>query len=322
MKQTEFDLIILTTRKNLPVLKRSISRIKRNIAARRYICIGAENLEETVREVLKCDFINEDEVLEGLSLSLIRELIGKLGGNPERAGWYFQQFLKMGYAYKSETDYYLVWDSDTIPVNEVSFFDEKGPVFITKKEYHIPYFDAIDRLFEGKIKRYHPEKSFIAESMIISREYMKEMINAIEANQGLDGRYYYEKIINSVNEKDLSKSGFSEFETYGNYMMITHPEIYTPVKIKTMRLGAFVVGYEPSDRQLEWLSQYYDIVSIENNAKNLKNKIWATWFSVFFKSRLIRKCVNPHKAARAAEKLNRIQNRLRGRGAPVDYDVD
>lgn len=39
-----------------------------------------------------------------------------------RFGWYYQQFLKMEFARsRYAKDYYLIWDSDTIPLNPVSF---------------------------------------------------------------------------------------------------------------------------------------------------------------------------------------------------------
>jgi hypothetical protein len=60
-------------------------------------------------------FADEDEVLRGPTLKLIREYMIRRGSSPLRAGWYFQQFLKMGISLQDDiADHYLIWDSDTI----------------------------------------------------------------------------------------------------------------------------------------------------------------------------------------------------------------
>ena len=158
--------------------------------------------------------------------------------------------------------------------------------------------------------------------MIIETASMKEMICKIESNSDLSGNRFFEKILYSVDEQELSASGFSEFETYGNYIACTHPDRIQLIKRHALRIGSYICGYNPSKSQLDWISSYYDIISIENKSKNLKNKLWATWFSYFFKVGLVRNLVSPKVAAKMGIRLMSVQNRLRGRSNSVDYDID
>ncbi|MEI3192244.1 MAG: DUF6492 family protein [Lachnospiraceae bacterium] len=63
----------------------------------------------------------------------------KRTGKASRSGWYFQQFLKFGYAQVCEDEYYIVWDSDTVPLHPISHFQDGKPVFTKKEEMEPPY---------------------------------------------------------------------------------------------------------------------------------------------------------------------------------------
>ena len=91
-----------------------------------------------------------------------------------KVGWYFQQFLTLAFALTSYCKgYYLTWDSDTLPISELHFFQDGQPLFTMKKEYHRPYFNTLQRLI-GLDKT--SSKSFIAEHMIFKPEFVCEII--------------------------------------------------------------------------------------------------------------------------------------------------
>ncbi len=46
-------------------------------------------------------FLNEDEIIPNIKLIDVASMLAELGGNSERAGWYYQQFLKMNFFNKS-----------------------------------------------------------------------------------------------------------------------------------------------------------------------------------------------------------------------------
>lgn len=181
-----------------------------------------------------------------------------------RTGWYLQQFLKMEYARLCEDEYYLLWDSDTIPLKPIQLFDKNGKPYLDyKTEYNKPYFDTILRILPGYSKEF--KGSFIAEHMLIKTSYMRELLDAIEANNTISGKYFYEKIINSISIKDIFYSGFSEFETYGTFVHKRYPNKYIYRKWKSLRYGGLF--YHSTDLKksyvIKWLSSYYDSISFE-----------------------------------------------------------
>ena len=108
-----YDVIVPMTKDNLPVFRTNIQWMKRNLDCKRIIVIGAEGLREESRK-LGAEFLNEDQLCEGMTLGAVKEYMTKRTGKASRSGWYFQQFLKLGYAQVCEDEYYIVWDSDTV----------------------------------------------------------------------------------------------------------------------------------------------------------------------------------------------------------------
>lgn len=265
-----YNAIIMVTPPKIDILKISYPYMLKNLGEglNKIIMVANTSTRQSIIDAFGNDprvsFLDEETIMDGLTLKRIQEIMVELCGKPHRAGWYYQQFLKMAYSYICEDDYYLVFDSDTIPLNPIPYFAEDDrPCFITKIEYHKPYFDTIDVLFDGKVGRVDPKESYIAENMMISKALMQEMIEKINSNSNLTGDTFYEKILRAVDSKIVRATGFSEFETYGNYVMTLHPESYHKIKLRTQRLGAFIVGDTPTTEQLEWAAKDYDIMSIE-----------------------------------------------------------
>ena len=142
----------------------------------------AKYLPKRVKSCDLCQVVDENHIVEGLSLARIDSIIKVLGRHHTKSGWYYQQFLKMGFAMSRycETDYYLSWDSDTIPLKEFVFFDnDNHPYFTMKSEYHKPYFDTMQRVLS--IGKANP-CSYIAEHMMFNKQIMEEMITKIDSS--------------------------------------------------------------------------------------------------------------------------------------------
>lgn len=252
------DCIIPTAISHIEQLKLNIKFIHMNLPIEDIVVIGSENVRKELHGE-QVRFLDENSLGKELSLSGVRRLIENKNGNVRRAGWYLQQFIKMQYAFCTDEEYYLLWDADTIPIKEIKFFNEEKMLFNLKDERHLPYFSTISKLFRVPIQTM--SRSFISEGMIIKNEIMKEMIDEIESNDQLFGKYFYEKILNAITEKDLSRSGFSEFETYGNYLYTRHPELFQYRPLKTQRHGMFYYGKIPDVDELK--NSLYDTVSFE-----------------------------------------------------------
>lgn len=265
-----YNAIIMVTPPKIDILKISFPYLLKNLGndLNKIILVANDSnrpiIEKAFGNENRVEFLNEEAIMEGLTLAKIKSIMYSICGKTSRAGWYYQQFLKMAYSYICRDDFYLVFDSDTIPLHPIPYFGEdKKPSFITKIEYHKPYFDTIEVLFDGKVSRVNEKESFIAENMMISKTIMQEMIERIMSNDHLTGMTFYERIMHAIDSSIIRATGFSEFETYGNYVMTYHSDEYHKIKLRTQRLGAFIVGDHPTAEQLEWVSHDYDIISIE-----------------------------------------------------------
>lgn len=221
----------------------------------------------------KIILINEDNILHDINLETIKLYLQNAGFNPKNAGWYFQQFIKMGFAkssFANENDYYLTWDSDTVPLKEMSFFSkENQPFFTMKEEYHIPYFTTIKTLL-GIDK--NCDQSFICENMMMNKVIMKELILKIDESNVV-GSNWCEKIINALPKN--TNNSFSEFETYGTFVNHYYPDSYLYRELFTFRdAGKFYTRYN-FKKHIDKLSNEYEIVSLEHrhNPNNFMNNI-------------------------------------------------
>ena len=230
------------------------------------IFIGNEEIDNLIKKIksslsFPIFFINEKTLLD---IDKIKQLIKKRNENAVlRSGWYIQQFLKMIYCKICQDKYYLIWDSDTIPVKKVNMFNNNNgkPFFDVKTEYHEPYFITMKNIFPELGKKY--DYSFISEHMIINTKLMKNMINRISNNKNLIGDTWYEKIINCIDINHITWSGFSEFETYGTFVKEHYKQVYSKRPWKSLRGGnlnpKFLI-----DNDIKQISKYYNSISFEN----------------------------------------------------------
>lgn len=259
--EQKYDIIVPMTTENLPVFRQNVEWMRKNLSGKRIVVLGAEALERPVKE-LGLEFILEDSVVPGMSLGKVRTCLEDRLGAGKRAGWYFQQFLKLGYAYRCQDEYYITWDADTIPLHEIKHMVNGHPVFTKKEEMEPAYFETLRCLFDGKVTRFG-DFSFICENMIFHVEIMKEMLDCIMIQPGLSGSTFWERILSAVSNENLSESGFSEFETYGNYVMKYYPDLYRLRTLRGLRKGAEYFGRNPSKAQLRWAARSYDTIAFE-----------------------------------------------------------
>ena len=210
-------------------------------------------------------YINENDIIPFDTIKKVfAERVAKEGydiGSNSKLGWYYQQFLKMKFCELSDEDYYLSWDADTIPLHKIDMFtDDDIPYFDIKTELMPGYFKTISSLLG--MNKVCP-KSFISEHMIFSVDLMKDLIAFIEKTD-FDGTYFYEKIIYAMGLDNL-KRGFSEFETYGTYVMTKYPDKYVYRDWRSLRFAAaFLDPMNLSEDDMRWLSESFEALSFEN----------------------------------------------------------
>lgn len=227
-----------------------------------YVITNSSNfvLLEGIADNVK--LLDENKLVDGLNFASVRNaLTSHLGIN--LTGWYFQQFLKFGFALTAfAKEDYLVWDADTVPLNHLVFKDDSGHyLFMPKTEHHAPYFSTIDKLFDAPKKA---DYSFISEHMIFNVKIMRELIAKIGQAE-IPGcpkeTLWFEKCIYAIQPGVLQ--GFSEFETYGTYCLNYYPDIFRLRKFRTFRRGGLIFGMMASTKEIDSLKDDLDTCSFE-----------------------------------------------------------
>lgn len=266
MINSRIDIIIPIAVNDIDSLLFSLPYIKKYLPWGKIIIIADHEVKYKLSDLQDVCFLDENSIIEGMTFKKIRSIISEIYPKAtRRTGWYFQQFIKLAYAYKCKSEYYLTWDSDTIPLKKMDFFDESGNPYLD----YVPspygdnnYFTLLDKLPEN-FKHRDEGRSFITEHMLFNSELVKKMIEEINLSQSLYGNTFYERILTAIEKNCLNLSGFSEFETYASYVHNT-VKLYNLRRWKNLRNGKFYLGKTPSKKQLRWISGYFDVASIED----------------------------------------------------------
>lgn len=270
----KYNALIVVTPQDFERTRPGRDRLIELLPAEKLFFVGNSRVGELLEQERCGDrvgFINEDDLIPFDAVySIVEEVMKDIlaGRKLPRGivGWYYQQFLKMEYSKRCEEEFYFMWDGDTVPCKSFSMFagDGETPYFDLKQEYHAEYFETISVLFPGMNKVIGP--SFISEHMIMDAAIMREMIDVIEKNDELPGKTYFEKIMWAIPADKIQDSSFSEFETYGTYVAVKHPERYRLREWHSFRLGAeFFHPETMTDDDYEWLGRDFGAISFEKN---------------------------------------------------------
>ena len=251
--------------------KTALPLIRKNLRPRKIVVVSAFELKGDLRTSEDIVFVDENELIPNMSFGTVRETLKKAGGNPRFAGWYLQQFLKLGFSRMCEDDYYLVWDADMLPLNPISFFDKATgkPYLSLKREYVKPYFATIKNLLHLNKSR---NESFIAEHMLFKTSLCRQMLLEFEDNSDIAGTAFWEKCIYG-SAFDEGEQAFSEFETYGTYIDTQHPDAYELRKMRSFRCGKDFLGSTPSEEALEWVAKDFDNISFEHWSEPMEDSV-------------------------------------------------
>ncbi len=261
--ESKFDVIIPVAAKDVSFLPKVLLYVRKYFkdADVIYVITDRKNfkyLKRHIESIEKCELVDENNLLPGLTFGKVSSLLSSIDSTLS-VGWFFQQFLKYGFALTDYAGkYYLSWDADTLPLREISFFEDKHPLFAFKDEYNPNYFKTIEKLLGLKK---NVRKSFIAEHMLFDKDIVRELINKIEKS-AVQGQNWIEKIINAG---DYLAEGptFSEFESYGTYVSWNYPDYYRTRRLNTFRCGGYIQGRNISDEKLSEIAFDTDTISFE-----------------------------------------------------------
>jgi len=268
--ENNYDLVLPISKRDLSFFLQNKIFYERFLNFSNLVIISSSGAKELIKNEKSIIFVNENNLVSKDKIILFLKETRNI--TIYHAGWYEQQFLKMSYARLCKNDYYLIWDADTIPIKHINMFKNGIPIFDMKTEHHIPYFNTMKRLIPG-LK--NANRSYISEHMLIKTEFMKKLLDRIEMNSNLSGKYFWQKIFMAIDLKNINESGFSEYETYGSFVDTMYPNYYIHRNWYSIRDTTSFFGKPENlnENDIIWLSQDYDALSFEKWAIFNKKKL-------------------------------------------------
>ena len=211
-ENTVADLVISVAElKSLEAWKLTGPQLLRRVASLNYCVI----VPDQQVEVFRGQTPERIEVIgESLFTSEFEFRLDQAKGRalPARRGWYLQQLIKLS-ALKSASNLerVIIWDADTVPLKDIHFFNVQGMCrYYFGKDYHLPYFENIDRLLGlDKVCT----ESFIAQSFPMTGKQIRAFFSFLEERHK---KTWSEAIIDSIDFDE--SSGFSEYEVLGTFV--------------------------------------------------------------------------------------------------------
>ena len=279
LRRHPLDVVTACRAADLPVLGLAFTALKKQVPLRRLHVITAPGNFAKYRRILGAEpeLIDEDSFLPGMTLAEVSRLA--LPGFPHGAGWYFQQLLKLQFCYvRTEEEYYLIWDADTVALRPLEFFDKSGTMLLTiADEEHPPYFDNYRKLLGEEPRR---ECSFIAQHMVVRKAIVREMLGRIESHLPGNESWAW-KIMRHL--EGTHANLFSEYELVGHYTKNHYPQEVQFRRLPWLREGTQTIGGIPSAKQLEALGREYAFAAFEAKHRPLRKWVrrFRSWFRPF-----------------------------------------
>lgn len=203
--------------------------------------------------------IDEQAVIPGLTADAMPELLPAQlpGGRNRRIGcWYYQQFLKMGYArFAPQLSHYLVWDADTVPLRPLTFERAGRTLLTTGYEYHRDYFLSLSRMLpQVRI----PAVSYISQHLLVRSADMQTLLTELSSH----GQPWWQYILSCLGGR--SPQQFSEYETYAAYCLTRWPERYQGIRRRWLRGGRSYFQAGLTQANPTGLADLYDFIAFED----------------------------------------------------------
>lgn len=209
------DVVIPTVEKDIEIVERCIKSIQQNLMHPIGSIFIVAPLSDRIMKMAKdnnCKFILEDTIVDGITKGDIRYTVNGL----DRSGWLFQQLIKLSVDEFTQHDYVLVMDSDTVLARPVKYIHNGKMILNISDEHHDVYYEVYRKLMGESVLS---DRSFVAHGMLFSKELLREMKRFIAEK---NNKKWEVAILDNVDYTNIS--GFSEYETYGNYLLRYHPD--------------------------------------------------------------------------------------------------
>jgi len=195
----------------------------------------------SIDDSVRC--VDENTVLPGVSYKALQDVSGDIKKNQgihNRVGWYLQQYLKLGVALHLPdlSDHYLIWDADNIPIKPFDMFGNNGEVKFcanpssAKAKGYGKFYKMITGQERSQLQLKGKIFNFVCGYMMFYRPYVKEMLDFMDAyiaktvKHPLASKGFPWSIHAVANEAIKQNVFFSEYDSYGSWVMKHHPDAF------------------------------------------------------------------------------------------------
>jgi hypothetical protein len=244
------DAVIPFHPKDKETVKMCCDSLKNVLGVSNIYLISSENpnIENTF-------FIDEKSILNIISLDTIKTIWNATGSKfSNRAGWIYQQLLKLGAneIIPNLSEDFIVSDSDIIFLND-PYKDVENGIFPYCKAYSGEYNEPYRKNYERLMKE--PTESgfsFINHNMVFNKNNIEELKYFIEQK---NNKKWDIAILDALDF--FSFSDFSEYDLYGNWMFK-----YKQNKIQKINITIKDIRVVPNNNEINIAkSQNYHILS-------------------------------------------------------------
>ena len=215
------DVVIPCSPKDLDTLELCIQGIRKNGQnIRRIIVISKERLTDSAEWIDEAIYPFSKRALIVEAFHGDEQLADAFLANPiNRAGWIFQQFLKLyaPFVIPHISSNVLVLDADVIFLNPTTFMNKQGdPFFNTSHAYHPPYFNHMGALLPGLYKVL-PIQSGICHYMLFQRPILEDLFAKIRAYHNIEP---WKAFCRCIDQNEIFSSCLSEYEIYFSFTLL------------------------------------------------------------------------------------------------------
>jgi hypothetical protein len=180
-----------------------------------------------------------------------------------RAGWYYQQLLKL-YAHrylKNLHEHYVIWDSDTVLLKPTAFFhNDYGEIrglYAISPERNPPYLEHMERLLPG-LKRISHEWGGVTHHQPWTKRVLKDLFDRVESRFST---MFWRAYLQCVEQKHYGGAGCADYEIVMAFAGRFHSESF---EIRPLRWA--------NRRELPSPSEDLDFVSLHEHMMPLVPK--------------------------------------------------
>ncbi|TYP73127.1 DUF6492 family protein [Paenibacillus methanolicus] len=208
------DVLIPAISKDLRTLPHVVEAVRRHSRHPVGDVVIVAPREEAILAACRANgwrFVDENTVLP-----ITKKHIHYRSARWERSGWLFQQLLKLSGDKLVRSEHFLVIDADTVLIRPHRFHSGGRTTFYTRKWSQPEYFRTYRKLMGREASA---PRSLVTHYMLFEKSKLRELKRFIEA---IHGTSWYRAIIDSIDR--TKQFGFSEYETYGNYVYTRYPD--------------------------------------------------------------------------------------------------